>query len=207
MKKILPLALVLLFLASCGTARKIQQDKKETQVDSTATAKDALHKSERVIDTTRTEYGKITITEVEFYPPFPTVKPEQPADKRNRYAKAFQKADSLFDAEHRKPNYRLPNAGHVQGAIKRVKQTQIETGVEEKGESKESEESKEREQATSLARNEETKQMQQEPAPDPYRWRYFFYISLIAVAVLLYLKRVPILNWIKKILSGVRKIF
>ncbi|WP_289300850.1 hypothetical protein, partial [uncultured Muribaculum sp.] len=50
-------------------------------------------------------------------------------------------------------------------------------------------------------------QIKESPAPDPNRWRYAFYVSLLFVAVLLYLKRVPILNWIKKILAGLRRIF
>ena len=82
----------------------------------------------------------------------------------------------------------------------------IESDVEEKGESKESSESNETENAATLTKTTESTDKQQEPTPDPYRWRYIFFIALLGVAVLLYLKRIPIVNWIRKILSGILKI-
>jgi hypothetical protein len=36
---------------------------------------------------------------------------------------------------------------------------------------------------------------------------YIFYILVLISIALLYLKRVPVLNWIKTILSSIRKIF
>ncbi|MCH5216151.1 MAG: hypothetical protein J1F10_04355, partial [Muribaculaceae bacterium] len=46
-----------------------------------------------------------------------------------------------------------------------------------------------------------------QPAPDPKRWRYIFYILAIGGVILLYLKRTPILDWLRRILSGLRHIF
>lgn len=101
---------------------------------------------------------------------------------------------------------RIQRTFQLVSTVKSIKQTVIESDVEEKGESEESSESKETESAANVGRNETNVQQSQEPTPDPYRWRYIFFISLIAVAVLLYLKRTPIINWIKKILAGIRKI-
>ena len=100
----------------------------------------------------------------------------------------------------------LANVGEFAG-VRSIKQTVIESNVEKKGESKETEK---QEQCTSKAnaiREDSNIQIKEAPAPDPYRWRYAFYASLLFVAVLLYLKRAPILNGIKKILAGLRRIF
>lgn len=199
MNKIISLVMVLLLLVSCGSARKLQQNKSEIHVDSTATVKNVEVNVEKVVDTTRTEHGKITITEIEFYPTtcVDDVEGEKP-DTNKVKPGTTPKATPAADIE-------LSNVGKVKGNVKSIKQTVIETDVEDKGESKESSESNETENVANVSRNEETAQKVQEPTADPYRWRYIFYILLIGVAVLLYLKRVPILNWIKKILSGILK--
>jgi hypothetical protein len=136
-------------------------------------------KTGKVIDTTKTESGKITITEIEFYPP---------------------------------PNDTASNAGGVDlpnikdAAIKSIRQTIIETGSEQKGKSKESSESNERQKEAIISNTTQKTDEVIAPAPDPYRWRYIFYILLLITAIFLYVKRIPVLNWIKKILSGIRKI-
>lgn len=201
MKKIIASVLGLALLVSCGTARKIQQTKQEVRIDSTTIAKEANAKTDKFVDTTRTQHDKVTITEIEFYPPFGVDDIVTRPGKDNRGERDSKKADSLFNE---KSNRKA--AGNIKGAVKSIKQTVIESNVEEKGESKESSESKETESSANVGRNETNIQNAQEPTPDPYRWRYIFYISLIAVAVLLYLKRTPIINWIKKILAGIRKI-
>lgn len=174
------ITLMLVFLVSCGTARKVQKDAREIKTDSAATVKTDERKTEKEIDTTRTEWGKVTITEVEFYPP------------------------PVQDASDPQQDVKPPTAR--KGAVKSIKQTQIETGVQQTGTSKETDETKGHEQSTILGRNEEALQVRQEPTPDPYRWRYVCYIALIVLAALLYIKRAPIINWIKRILSGLRKI-
>ena len=64
----------------------------------------------------------------------------------------------------------------------------------------------ETENAATVTKTTESTDKNQEPTPDPYRWRYIFFIALLGVALLLYLKRTPIVNWIRKILSGILKI-
>ncbi|WP_195241636.1 hypothetical protein [Odoribacter laneus] len=201
MKKIIALVWVLALLVSCGTARKVQKTQQEVRIDSTATTKETNVKTDKFVDTTRTQHGKVTITEIEFYPPTPGIAVDTTGA-----------ADSSKPERASKPlpgnpaNVNLQDVGNIKGAVKSIKQTVIESDVEEKGENKESSESKETESAANVGRNETNVQQSQEPTPAPYRWRYIFYISLIAVAILLYLKRTPIINWIKKILAGIRKI-
>lgn len=206
MKKIIASVLGLALLVSCGTARKIQQTKQKVRIDSTAIAKEANAKVDKFVDTTRTQHDKVTITEIEFYPPFDVDDIIARPGKDNQVERESQKEDSLSNEEPIKKAGKPYAVGNIKGAVKSIKQTVIESNVEEKGESKESSESKETESSANVGRNETNIQNAQEPTPDPYRWRYIFYISLIAVAVLLYLKRTPIINWIKKVLAGIRKI-
>lgn len=206
MKKVLALVLGLVLLASCSATRKATKAK-ESQLDSTAVVKEVTEQTEKVVDTTRTEHGKVTITEIEFYPPTTIEQPQGELAKDS----GKKVADELKPTEPQptpKPtaSVDLDNIGKVQGVVKSIKQTVIETDVEQKGESKESSESKESENAATVLKNETNTEKQQETPPDPYRWRYIFYIALIGMAVLLYLKRVPIINWIKKILSSILKI-
>lgn len=206
MKKVLALVLGLVLLVSCSATRKATKAK-ESQLDSTAVVKEVTEQTEKVVDTTRTEHGKVTITEIEFYPPT-TIEQPQGELAKDSGKKVADEPKPTESQPTPKPtaSVDLDNIGKVQGVVKSIKQTVIETDVEQKGESKESSESKESENAATVLKNETNTEKQQEPTPDPYRWRYIFYIALIGMAVLLYLKRVPIINWIKKILSGILKI-
>lgn len=197
MNKIITLLVVIALLVSCGTSRKLQQSGKETSIDSLAVQETESVNTEKSLKLTQTEKGKITITEVEFYPPIPN-----PSS-----IPGYATGDST-KSEYPRPtaNVDLQNVGNIKGTVKSVKQTVIESNVEEKGESKETKSQEQSKSNANVSKQETESQKQETPAPDPYRWRYVFYISLIGLAVLLYLKRVPILNWIKKILSGLRKI-
>ena len=203
MKKIITFIALLVLLASCGATKKAIKTT-ETQLDSLTVAKVVSEQTEKVVDTTRIEHGKVTITEIEFFSPTEIEQPQpeldKPKDSDNKVADEPKKTQPPTMA-----SVDLSNVGKVQGAVKSIKQTVLESDVEEKGESKESSESKETESATVTKATESTDK-QQEPTPDPYRWRYIFFIALLGVAVLLYLKRTPIVNWIRKILSEILKI-
>ena len=75
MKKVLALVLGLVLLASCSATRKATKAN-ESQLDSTAVVKEVTEQTEKVVDTTRTEHGKVTITEIEFYPPTTIEQPQ-----------------------------------------------------------------------------------------------------------------------------------
>lgn len=204
MKKIITFIALLVMLASCGATKKAIKTT-ETQLDSLTVAKVVSEQTEKVVDTTRTEHGKVTITEIEFFPPTeieqPQPEPDKPKDSDNRVADEPKKTQPTTTA-----SVDLANVGKVQGAVKSIKQTVIESDVEEKGKSEESSESNETESAATVTKTTESTDKNQEPTPDPYRWRYIFFIALLGVALLLYLKRTPIVNWIRKILSGILKI-
>ena len=200
---------LIVLLASCGATRKTTKIN-TAQLDSLQVEKAVSEQTQKVVDTTRTEHGKITITEIEFFPP----EIEQPQPEPDKPKKKDKPKDSDTKvADEPKPTQPKPNAsvdldniGKVQGTVKSIKQTVIESDVEEKGKSEESSESNESESAATVTKTTESTDKNQEPTPDPYRWRYIFGIALLGVALLLYLKRTPIVDWIRKILSGILKI-
>lgn len=202
MNRIVILVIVLLFAVSCGTTRKAVESAQSVISDSTTTTQDVKTATNKTIDTTRTEHGKITITEIEFFPVIPDAPPiandTRSVDSCGHTAKSPAQPNANVD---------LQNVGKFNGAVKSIKQTVIESDIEAKGKSDETKEQEQSKSNAIVSRQESEVHKQQEPAPDPYRWRYIFYVGLLLTAVLLYLKRAPILNWIKKILSGLRKIF
>lgn len=201
MKKILLPLIFCFIMISCASTRKSVQMSCTSQTN-TESAEKQTSKTEKVVDTTKTESGKVTITEIEFYPPYDC----QHKDTASKAPKKNPKADKPKGNNVGEIN--LPNVGNIKdAAIKSIKQTTIESEKEQKGESKESNESDNSKSEATLSNTSQSGTEESTPAPDPYRWRYIFYILLIVAIGLLYIKRVPILNWIKTILSGIRKIF
>ena len=198
MKKILLPLIFCFILISCASTRKSVQMSCTSQTN-TESAEKQTSKAEKVVDTTKTESGKVTITEIEFYPP-------SDCQHNKDMASEAPKADNPNGSNVGEIN--LPNVGNIKdAAIKSIKQTTIESEKEQKGESKESNESDNSKNQATLSNTSQSGTEESTTAPDPYRWRYIFYILLIVAIGLLYMKRVPILNWIKTILSGIRKIF
>lgn len=198
MKKIL-LPLIFCFIViSCASTRKSVQMSCTSQTN-TESAEKQTSKAEKVVDTTKTESGKVTITEIEFYPP-------SDCQHNKDMASEAPKADNPNGSNVGEIN--LPNVGNIKdAAIKSIKQTTIDLEKEQKGESKESNESDNSKNQATISNTSQSGTEESTTAPDPYRWRYIFYILLIVAIGLLYMKRVPILNWIKTILSGIRKVF
>lgn len=175
MKKLLFL-LVCLVLFSCKSTKDtftsveqedVKQDKKETFEDA----------SKKVIDTTKTEKGKITITEIEFFPP--NYVGEEPGVENNKIDPS-----------------KIPKQG-VKNAIKSIKQTTIESEKEEKGQSEETQTSNSTNDEATISNKRKDIQQEIAPAPDPYKWRYIFYLASLIVGVLLYLNRTTVVRTIK----------
>lgn len=189
-------ALAILMMSGCGVSRRVaKQDHSEIR-DSTHVEAVKTDSKDIFIDTTKTESGKVTITEITFFP--------DAGKQSDTTANVPAENDNNAPIE-----LELPGGGKVKGngSIQSIRQTVIETMTEEKGESRETEKSEESENHTSVvAAVNDSSQEKVTEAPKPNRLKYVFYILALAVAVLVYLKRVPILNYIKRILAGVRKI-
>lgn len=206
MKRVFFFIVLALMLVSCASTRKIQESTATISVDSVSVQETTKHESEKVVDTTRTEHGKVVITEIIFDTP-PVVSPaSEIPDARALPDKAVNDAP---DNERTNPtaSVEISGFGKVSGNIKAIRQTVIESDNETKGQSKESDKQEESKCNANVTVAETTHEQTTEPAPDPKRWRYAFYIVAVGAVVLLYLKRVPILNWIKRILAGLRRIF
>ena len=194
---------LLVVLASCGATKKAIKTT-ETHIDSLTIAKVVSEQTKKMVDTTRTEHGKVTITEIEFFQPTEIKQPQQEHNKPKDSDRNI--ANELKKTQPPTTSIDLENVGKVHGAVKSIKQTVIESDVEEKGKSEESSESNENESAATVTKTAESTDKNQEPTPDPYRWRYIFLIVLLGVTSLLYLKRTPIVNWIRNIISVFLKI-
>lgn len=181
MGKFLSYLILLIALVSCRTTRNMESQSDKSNVDSVAASSARIEREQRAIDTTRTETGKVTITEITFFAPDTATDTPPMADVR------------------------LPTFGNVKGAIKGIKQTIIEKGVEQSGKSNESKESEETQENAELSKQQNHIQKQEATKTSSFNWRWAC-IAVIALALVLYWKRMPILDWIRKILAGIRKI-
>lgn len=193
MKNIVITLICMFIVLGCSTTKKVTETNESAKF-SMESKESNSSSSEKMIDTTKTESGKITITEIEFYPPNANEPP--PGSKES--PKNTSNVSGLS----------LPNVGNIGNAsIKSIKQTTIEKDSEKKGESKETSSITNVKNEATLTNTEKTAKVEISPAPDPYRWRYIFYILLLGTIAFLYFKRMPVLNWIKTILSNIRRIF
>ena len=181
MGKFLSHLILLIALVSCRATRNMESQSDISNVDSVAASSARIEREQRAIDTTRTETGKVTITEITFFAPDTATDTPPMADVR------------------------LPTFGNVKGAIKGIKQTIIEKGVEQSGKSNESKESEETQENAELSKRQNHIQKQEATKTSSFNWRWAC-IAVIALALVLYWKRMPILDWIRKILAGIRKI-
>lgn len=182
MKTFLYLILSVL-LAACSSTRKVVEVSTD-KVDSISLSTATTVKAERLIDSTKTEKGRLVVTEIEFLQ----------SDSLNNTIASLSIRDGTLNVVGVKGN-----------AVKSIRQTIIEEHRESKGESRDSHEGREQKQYVSSHKENMKQTKQVSPAPDPYRWRYVFYLSLVILTGVLYFKRIPIINWIKKMLCGLIK--
>ena len=157
--KLIIVCAVSLILAGCVSKKKSVLTAETVSIE---VAKTELQQTDvvRMIDTTRTEHGRVTVTEIEYFPPVTTA------------------SAPLHDV----PAIYVP-------AIKSFRQTVIETQTQTRGESLEAtSEFIATNENVALERETVTK-TETTPAPDPKRWRYIFYILLLGVGVVLWLRR------------------
>lgn len=182
MKNVLLLLLALLLSACASTKKSLETS--TIKVDSLGHQATREVKVERLTDTTKTTSGRLIVTEIEF----------------------FISDSSLGSIESLSINAGDVDVSNIRGKpIRSIRQQTFESITEKKGEDKESREDKEQQQAVSVQKENIKQTKQASPATDPYRWRYIFYLFLVALTGILYLKRMPIINWIKKMLCGLIK--
>lgn len=181
MGKFLSYLILLIALVSCRATRNMDSQSDKSNVDSVAASSARIERVQRAIDTTLTETGKVTITEIIFLSP-----------------------DTAMATQPPLADVRLPTFGCVKGAINGIKQTIIEKSVVQSGNSNESKESEETKENAELSKRQNYIRNQEATKPSS-NWSLAC-IAVIAIALVLYWKKMPILDWIRKILAGIRKI-
>ncbi len=188
MKKIVIYLLCLIVLSSCASRRKIEKSsyKADTSIDKIDSLKVNIVNS---IDTSKIENIKITVTEIEFYP----------ADSIRQ--DTTKNVINIIDSS--KVNVISIKNAHV----KSIKQTVIESKLENKGVSKD----------TLLITDIKTEQLSSnieqtidnEIVPDKksYRWHSIIFIVILACIAIIYFNRDKVTSCIKKIISIILRIF
>lgn len=174
--------LAVTLVASCSLKKK-SVDTSVVKVDSTAVTATSRAKVERLVDTTITTTGRVVVTEVEFA-----------TDSATGAIESITFGASGIEV-----------AGITGRPVRSIKQQVFESIQERKGESQESREGEESKQSASVQRESSRASKVLAPAPDPYRWRYIFYLALIGCGVALYVKRVPVIGWLRRMLVGLIK--
>lgn len=189
MKRFFLLIICAMCALSCGSSRKYVETSTD-RADSTELKESIVEKSVVSVDTTMTAQGTVTVTEVEFFPP----------DAEDSLKNGGEcSIDISSDAAA------VKSSGQ---RVKRIRQTVINNTIEKKGLAERSESSALVTAESSVSVSSEAVREEETPVPVPNPWRRVCLVGFAVVVVLavLYLKRIPILGWIRKILSCLKKI-
>ena len=167
--------LIILLLASCSITRKTQQSaiaSNNNVSNSEATSRNASV----VIDTTRSDNGTVTITELQ----------------------------SDTDADTAIATIEIGDLGTFDNvAIKSLKKTVIAKAIEDKGLSTSTDIQSHKTEGISESNLYSNNEVVSQPVADPKRWRYIFYticiLAICAIAAYLYIKKIPILKLFGKL--------
>ena len=175
-----------LFITSCSRQKNLQ--KSTVVYDSIYVSNDHQKSNDTYIDTTKTESGKLTITEIDFYSPI---------------------RDTVHDSVILYPlfsNLEIPGLTINAVLIKSLKVTTWESEKVSKGETKTTDNEDVKVTATNLSAVKED--ISEIVKRDNHFWKYtLIAICLVAVLSLLYIKRTPIINWFKNVFKAIRRIF
>ena len=181
MKHLIIIMWVALALMSCASSKKAtSKAEKLHSVDSIAMSESVVRKSLFDFDTTFTKDVSITITEIEYFPPGD--------DESKCNANAMQ-------MQNKKP---------LRGGIRRIKQTSIGANVKGEGHTKIGDTLNVLKQQFQKRKEDKSNIKEQTATKRTFHWWY--YVVLLGVIALLYITRAPILNFIRKILTGCRRI-
>lgn len=175
--------LAVALVASCSLKKK-SVESSVVKIDSVAANATAQAKVERYTDTTLMTAGRVVVTEIDF----------------SVDSTAGTIESVVFGVNG------VEVSGITGRPIRSIKQHAFESVQERKGESRESQEREESKQVASVQREVSKLSKEVAPAPDPYRWRYIFYSSLVILSGALYIKRAPIVDWLRKMLRGLVKL-
>lgn len=181
MKHLIIIMWVALALMSCASSKKATSKVEESHsVDSIAMSESVVRKSSFDFDTTFTKDVSITITEIEYFPP---------GDDESKCNV------NTMQMQSKKP---------LRGGIRRIKQTSIDANVKGEGHTKVGDTLNVLKQQIQNRKEDKANIKEQTETRRTFHWWY--YVVLLGVIALLYIARAPILNFIRKILTGCRRI-
>lgn len=187
--------LLTLILSACASSKKANvYNKVETSVDSSSATDKVVKRSSFDIDTSKVNEWGMKITEIEFYPP--SIDDANAMHLQSNSNANASKSDA--DASMRHPRF-----GST-GGVKKMKQTIIGSCSINKGTTKNAELTDSTKQSLRNRRNDATTIKEQTKTKCNVNW--WIASAIFASIVLLYLKRVPMMNVIRKILTAIRRI-
>lgn len=186
--------LLALVLSACASSKKASYNKVETSTDSSSVADNVVKRSFVDIDTSKVSEWGMTITEIEYFPPSCN---DANASISDANAMQVQSKCNASASSNKHPSV-------ATGSVKRWKQTTIGARMEQKGETKQTELSDSTKQATNKRRSDKT--FTKEQTKTTFNVNWWIVSAIFASIILLCLKRVPIKNTIRKILTAIRRI-
>lgn len=187
--------LLMLILSACASSKKANvYNKVEASVDSSSTTDKVVKRSFFDIDTSKVNEWGMKITEIEFYPPTCN---DADAMQVQSKCNANASKNNAFASSDKQPSGAI-------GGVKKWKQTILGSCSINKGTTKKTELSDSSKQALSNRRNNATTIKEQKKTKINVNW--WVVSAIFASIALLYLKRVPIMNAIRKILTAIRRI-
>lgn len=187
--------LLALVLSACASSKKASYNNKvETTTDEDSVADNVVKRSIVDIDTSKVSEWGMTITEIEYFPPSCN---DANASISDANAMQVQSKCNASASSNKHPSV-------ATGSVKRWKQTTIGARMEQKGETKQTELSDSTKQATNKRRSDKT--FTKEQTKTTFNVNWWIVSAIFASIILLYLKRVPIMNTIRKILTAIRRI-
>lgn len=187
--------LLALILSACASSKKADvYNKVETSVDSSSATDNVVKRSFFDIDTSKVNELGMKITEIEFYPP--TCNDADVMQVQSKCNANALKNDA--NASSNNPH------SWITGGVKKWKQTIIGSCSIDKGMTKKTELSDSTKQSLRNRRNDATTIKEQTKTKLNVNW--WIASAIFASIILLYLKRVPIMNAIRKILTAIRRI-
>lgn len=188
MRNVLILTLTLA-LSACASSRKATTRTEAASVTDSATLYEHAEEKRLVsFDTAFSKDAEITITEVEYFPPSTPLAGDSATP-------AGLQGQQGASASCEKPPC---------GAVKRWRQVSIGASVKQEGHTKRGDTLSAERQCSQKQESDHAASKEQATAKSTFHWRYYA-ITLCAIA-LLYIARAPILNMIRKILAGLRRI-
>lgn len=180
--KFIAFSLVALLIAACSTSRKLEKNTDKVVADSVSESVSKIADACKVVDTTKTESGESTITEIIFF---------------GDSARAPDLPELIIDKDGKMT---------IKGGkgVKSIKQTAIRSNVVKNGKTTEQEHHATTKDKATVRKWKKHNEVARAIIRSNV-WTWAIAASIVAVLVLFMRYRKPILAWLRKLLASMRK--